>query len=329
VEVNPGDAGTPPIGRPLPNTRAYVVDAHLNPVPVGVPGELLVGGVQLARGYWNRPELSAEKFIADPFRPGERLYRTGDLVRYLADGNIEFLGRIDEQVKIRGFRIELGEIESALSQHPAIREAVVLAREDSPGDKRLVAYLVAKGEAPSVSELKEFLARQLPHHMVPSAFVVLQALPLTPNGKVDRRALPAPDALGHSPQRPYVAPSGEIEERLAAIWAQLLGRERVSARDNFFELGGDSVGMVRMRARIQEGFGRELPIVELFRRPTIAALAPLFADEPRREGPAHARAALGEEPREEGRLRGDERLRAMRRRAELQRARTAPREGTQ
>jgi acyl carrier protein len=269
--VNPGDAGTPPIGRPLPNTRAYVVDAHLNAVPIGVPGELLVGGVQLARGYWNRPELTAEKFIADPFRPGERLYRTGDLVRYLADGNIEFLGRIDEQVKIRGFRIELGEIESALSQHPAIREAVVLAREDSPGDKRLVAYLVAKGEAPSASELKEFLARQLPHHMVPSAFVVLQALPLTPNGKVDRRALPAPDGAAYTSPG-YEAPLGEVESALAQIWAEVLMLERVGRHDNFFELGGHSLLAMQVVVRVRQALSVELPMRDLFATPILADL---------------------------------------------------------
>jgi hypothetical protein len=271
VEVNPGDAGTPPIGRPLPNTRAYVVDAHLKPVPVGVPGELLVGGVQLAAGYWNRPELTAEKFIADPFdaAPGARVYRTGDLVRYLPDGNIEYLGRIDNQVKVRGFRIELGEIEATLSGHPAIRETVVLAREDAPGDTRLVAYLVAKGEAPSVSELKEFLARQLPHHMVPSAFVVLQALPLTPNGKVDRRALPAPEYT----VTVYVAPRTPTEEILAGLWSDVLKVERVGVHDNFFEIGGHSLLATQLVSRVRRDLSVELPLRNLFASPTVAGLA--------------------------------------------------------
>jgi amino acid adenylation domain-containing protein len=269
AEVEAGSAGVPPIGRPLPNTRAYVVDAHLQPVPVGVPGELLVGGVQLAAGYLNRPELTAEKFVADPFRAGERVYRTGDLVRYLADGNIEFLGRIDNQVKVRGFRIELGEVESALSRHPAVREAVVMVREDSPGDKRLIAYVVGNGEAPGAAALKEHLAGQLPQYMVPSAFVVLEALPLTPNGKVDRRALPAPEYAAAA----YVAPRTATEEILAGIWAEVLKLERVGVNDNFFELGGHSLLATQIVSRANERLNLSIPLRVVFEEPTLAGIA--------------------------------------------------------
>ena len=224
VQASDTSSAAPPIGRPLPNTRAYVLDPHLQPVPVGVPGELLVGGVQLAAGYLNRPELSAEKFIADPFSatPGARLYRTGDLVRFLPDGNIEFLGRIDHQVKLRGYRIELGEIESALRRHLAIREVVVLAREDAPGDKRLVAYVVAENPpADLVDQLRTLIRASLPEYMVPAAFVTLDKFPLTPNGKVDRRALPAPDGAAYA-ARGYEVPVGEVEATLAQIWADVL-----------------------------------------------------------------------------------------------------------
>ena len=271
AEVQLATRGAPPIGRPLPNTRAYVVDARLQPVPVGVPGELLVGGVQLAAGYWKRPELTEEKFVPDPFTPGGRLYRTGDLVRYLPDGNIEFLGRIDTQVKVRGFRIELGEIESGLGSHPAVKETVVLAREDTPGEKRLVAYVVGKTEAPSAAALKEHLAGRLPSYMVPAAFVTLEALPLTPNGKVDRKALPRPDGAAYA-TRAYEPPVGEVELKLAQIWAEMLKLERVGRHDNFFELGGHSLLAVTLIERMRRA-GLHAGVHVLFTAPTLAELA--------------------------------------------------------
>jgi len=273
--------GEVPIGQPIANVRLYVLDRHLQPVPVGVPGELCIGGVAVARGYLNRPELTAERFIPDPFAPlpgggtggdGARLYKTGDLVRYRADGNIEFLGRVDHQVKVRGFRVELGEIEVALSQHPAVGEAVVLARED--GNKRLVGYVVPEGEqSPGVTALRGFLRGRLPEYMIPSAFVVLESLPLTPSGKVDRRALPAPDGARPELEAVYVAPRTPMEELLANIWAQVLGIGRVGVHDNFFELGGHSLLATQLISRLHEAFQVELPLRDLFESPTVAALA--------------------------------------------------------
>jgi len=240
----------------------------------------------VARGYLNRPELTAERFIPDPFTspsvPGARLYKTGDLARYLPDGNIEFLGRVDHQVKVRGFRIELGEIEAALGQHPELRESVVIVREDVPGDKRLVAYVVPKDEGsetedegpPSfVSELRGFLKEKLPDYMVPSVFVPLDALPLTPTGKVDRRALPAPDGLRPELEREYVAPRTPTEEKLVAICAELLGIHRVGVYDNFFDLGGHSLLATQFISRVRTAFGVEVPLRSLFEHPTIAELA--------------------------------------------------------
>jgi amino acid adenylation domain-containing protein len=232
------------IGKPMANVQIYILDARKQPVAVGVPGEVYLGGAGLARGYLNRPELTAERFVANPFsaEPGARLYRTGDLARWLPDGDIDFLGRIDHQVKIRGFRIELGEIESALSQHPDVGEAIVIAREDEPGKKRLVAYLVAGLEAaPGVSELRRFLKEKLPEHMIPAAFVRLDAFPLSPNGKADRRALPAPDVSRPELEQAYAAPETDFQKALAAIWAGVLGIEKVGIHDNFFELGGASI----------------------------------------------------------------------------------------
>ena len=237
------------IGRPIANTQVYVLDRHLNPVPVGVPGELYISDDGLARGYLNRPELTAEKFIPNPFSKGRavRLYKTGDMVRYWPDGNLEFLERMDHQVKLRGFRIELGEIESVLSQHPVVRESLVLAREDVPGDKHLVAYIVLNQEpAPSTNDLRIFLKAKLPEYMVPSAFVVMSALPLTPNGKIDRRALPAPDQVHPSSESTVETSHTPVEEILAGIWAEVLGLERVGVNDNFltptdFVVGEESV----------------------------------------------------------------------------------------
>jgi len=264
-----------PIGRPVPNTQAYILDRHLQPVPVGVPGELFIGGDGLARGYLNRPELTQERFIRHPFtaRPEDRLYRTGDLVRYLVDGQIEFLGRVDQQVKVRGFRIELGEIEAVLNQHPLVRESAVVAREDVPGDKRLVAYLTPADESgPTNSELRSYLKQQLPDYMVPAAFVLLKALPLTPNGKVDRRALPAPDEMRPELEEQYAAPRTPAEEILAASWAKVLRRERVGVHDNFFELGGHSLLATQVISRVREAFQVELPLRCLFEAPTVATL---------------------------------------------------------
>ncbi len=276
------DDATVPIGRGLAGARLYVLDPHQQPVPIGVAGEIYVGGAGVARGYLNRPELTAERFVNDPFHPraGERMYKTGDLGRWLPDGNIEFLARNDFQVKIRGFRIELGEIEAKLALCAGVREAVVLARsrdaqstEDEPGDKRLVAYLVADAGAElSVADLRDALSRQLPEYMVPSAFVQLDALPLTANGKVDRRALPAPEATALS-VREYEAPRGEIEEAIAALWQEQLNVPRVGRHDNFFELGGHSLLAVQLISHIRATLGVELPLRELFARPSLEALA--------------------------------------------------------
>ncbi|HST59897.1 MAG TPA: amino acid adenylation domain-containing protein, partial [Longimicrobium sp.] len=259
------------IGGPLPNVSAYVLDPRLLPVPVGVPGELYVGGAGVARGYLDRPAMTAERFVPDPFggEAGVRLYRTGDRVRWMADGTLEYLGRLDVQVKVRGFRIELGEIEARLAGHPEVREAVVLAREDVPGDRRLVAYVVGAVETDA---LRAHLRHSLPEYMVPAAFVVLEALPLTPNGKLDRRALPAPD-LAPAADR-YVAPRTETEALLAEIWAEVLRLERVGVEESFFELGGHSLLATRVVARVREVFGVELSLRAIFETPTVSDLAP-------------------------------------------------------
>jgi amino acid adenylation domain-containing protein len=265
-----------PIGRPLADIRVYVRDPYGNLAPVGVPGELCIGGPGVARGYLNRPDLTVEKFVPDPYvdRPGARLYKTGDLVRWLPEGNLEFLGRLDQQVKIRGFRIELGEIESCLRRHPAIRDAAVVAREEPPGDKRLVAYVVAKdGQTPAATEMRSHLKQELPEFMVPAAFVTLKTLPLTPNGKVDRRALPAPDAGRPELEHAYAAPRKRVEVVLARIWAAILGLERVGIHDNFFELGGNSLLAAHMVDRVQKTLHKPVPVATIFRAPTIAELA--------------------------------------------------------
>lgn len=260
------------VGRPIPDQHVRILDDYRNPVPIGVVGEMYVGGEGLARGYLNRPELTAERFVPDPFAraPGGRLYKSGDLARWLPGGDIEYVGRADFQVKLRGFRIELGEVESALLQQPAVREAVVVAREEG-GDKRLVAYVVAKmGARVAAQELRGALKKALPEYMVPSAFVALEKLPLTPNGKVDRKALPAPD-FGAA-RSEYVAPRTPLEETLAAIWAQVLGVDRVGVHDNFFEIGGDSLKVVRVVALAGKA-GTELSPAMIFTHPTIAGLA--------------------------------------------------------
>jgi len=265
-----------PIGHPFANTQLYILNPHLQPMPIGVTGELYVGGAGLARGYWNRPELTAEKFIPNPFsnNRGARLYKTGDLARYLPDGNIEFLGRIDHQVKVRGFRIELGEIEAVLSQHPAVREAVVLAREDKLDNKRLVAYVVpAQEPIPTTDELRQFLQKLLPDYMVPTAFVLLEALPLTPNGKVDRRVLPAPEQVDTELEGTSMAPRTPTEEMVAGIWVQVLALGQVGIHDNFFELGGHSLLATQVISRLRKTFQVELPLRCLFESPTVAGLA--------------------------------------------------------
>ncbi|HEY4595200.1 MAG TPA: condensation domain-containing protein, partial [Thermoanaerobaculia bacterium] len=275
-EVPPG-AATVPIGRPIANTRAHVLDRWLQPVPAGVAGELYVGGDGLAHGYLGRPELTAERFVPDPFAsladdPGGRLYRTGDLVRYLADGRVEFLGRNDFQVKIRGFRIELGEVESALAEHPAVAAVVVLAREDVPGERRLVAYVVAAPErSPELAGLRRWLEERLPSYMVPAAFVTCPELPLGPTGKVDRRALPAPAVERREAEGP--AERSPVEELLAGIWADLLGVTDVAPQESFFELGGHSLLATRLISRVRAVLGVELPIRAVFEEPTLAGFA--------------------------------------------------------
>jgi acyl-coenzyme A synthetase/AMP-(fatty) acid ligase/acyl carrier protein len=265
-----------PIGRPVANTRAYILDEELQPVPVGTVGELYIGGEGLARGYFNRPELTAEKFVPHPFsaEAGERLYKTGDLVRYLADGNIENLGRIDFQLKVRGFRVELGEIEAALDQHPAVHESVVVASGSAGSDKRLVAYVVCdKSQPPSVHELKGFLKDRLPNYMVPPIFVFISAMPLTPNGKVDRNALPEPEQTRPDLMAEYVAARTEIEAALTEMWMQLLKLEQIGIFDNFFDLGGHSLLATKVVSRVRETFAVELPLRTIFESPTIAQLS--------------------------------------------------------
>jgi amino acid adenylation domain-containing protein len=263
------------IGKPIANTTVYILDAHNNLCPIGVPGELCIGGEGVTLGYWNRPELTAERFIPDPFStsPGARLYRTGDRARWRNDGTLEHLGRLDFQVKIRGYRIELGEIETAIARHAAIREVVVVAREDIPGDQRLVAYLVAENPpADWVDQLRAQLRAALPEYMVPSAFVVLDKLPLTPNAKIDRKALPAPERSA-SDEAAYVAPRTPTEEILAGIWAEVLKLERVGRDDNFFELGGHSLLAMQVAARVRGALGVDLPLRKIFATQTIANLA--------------------------------------------------------
>jgi amino acid adenylation domain-containing protein len=271
----PGEASAS-IGGPIANTEIFILDKLLQPVPIGVAGELLIGGDGLAKGYFNRPELTAEKFIAHPFSdaPAARLYRTGDLGRYLPNGEVEFLGRIDHQVKIRGFRIELGEIEAVLRQNPGINETTVVAREDVPGDKRVVAYFVSKsGASPSVTELRACLKEKLPVYMLPSSFVKLDRLPLTPNGKVDRRALPPPNAADASTTQDLVAARDQVESQLVNIWENVLGLRPISVTHDFFELGGHSLIAVRLMTRIEEAFGQRLPFTTLLQARTVEQLA--------------------------------------------------------
>jgi amino acid adenylation domain-containing protein len=270
-------SNAPPVGRPIANIQAYLLDTRGQPVPVGAFGEIYIGGEGVGRGYLGHPELTAERFIPDPFgnKSGERFYRTGDIGRYRSDGSIEFLRRLDEQVKIRGFRIEPGEIEAALALHPSVVDAVVVAREDRPGDKRLVAYIVPNGQqpAPTAGALHEHLKQILPDYMIPSAFVMLEALPLTSSGKVDRRALPAPDRNGFQAEGQFVAPRTPVEQTLADIWAEVLGLESISIHDNFFHLGGHSLLAIQIVSRVRDAFQADLPLRKIFETPTIAGLS--------------------------------------------------------
>jgi aspartate racemase len=269
-----------PIGRPIANVRLYVLDPDLQPVAVGEPGELHIGGPGVARGYLNHPERTAAKFIRDPFsqEADARLYKTGDMVRYLPDGNIEFQGRIDFQVKIRGFRIELGEIEAVLEKHPGIAQAVVTAREVN-GEKRLSGYIVSLPDAVKTSELRQHLKASLPEYMIPANFVFLKSFPLTPNGKVDRRALPAPEPSETITSEGYVAPRDEFESAMVRVWEQVLGKRPIGLHDNFFELGGHSLLAVRLVSRIEKQFGKKLTITALIQAPTVAGLVSMLKGE--------------------------------------------------
>jgi acyl-coenzyme A synthetase/AMP-(fatty) acid ligase len=271
---------TVPIGRPVANTQVHVLEPSGEPAPVGVPGELHIGGVQVGLGYLGRPALTAERFVPDPFSPipGARLYRTGDRARWTAEGAVEYLGRLDFQVKVRGLRIELGEIEAALVAHPSVRAAVVALRAGPAGDPLLVAYVVADGGGADADALREHLKRSLPEYMVPAAFVPLEALPLSPNGKLDRRALPDPDFAANA--RAYVAPRTPVERVVAGIWAELLKAERVGVEDDFFALGGHSLLAVQAAARAREAFGVEIPLGYVFSRPTVAGLSAALATDP-------------------------------------------------
>ncbi|MFL6211451.1 MAG: non-ribosomal peptide synthetase [Pyrinomonadaceae bacterium] len=279
-----GAGGRVPIGRPLANLQAYVLDARMQPVPLGVAGELYVGGVQLARGYWRRPDLTAERFGPNLYggEMGGRLYRTGDVARWTGAGVLEYLGRADAQVKLRGYRVELGEVEALLDTHPEVRETVVCLREDRPGDQRLVAYVVAeRGAAPTAEELRRFAGEKLPDFMLPSAFVFLEALPLAPNGKLDRRALPPPAADGASDAQAYVAPCDEVERALVRLWEEILDVHPVGVTDDFFLLGGHSVLALRVVGQIHKLFGKEVPLATMIQAGTIENLARMLRAEPR------------------------------------------------
>jgi acyl-CoA synthetase (AMP-forming)/AMP-acid ligase II len=293
----PGNPDTwpplPPLGKPIINTELYILDSHLQPVPVGVPGELFISGTCLAHGYLKRPDLTAERFIPNPFsaRPGSRMYKTGDLVRYLAGGDVEFLGRNDFQVKIRGMRVELGEIEVELKRHPAVREAaVILAKEGV--ESRLVAYLAFQPEQTlSSRQMREFLHERLPEHMLPSSFVVLDTFPLTPSGKIDRRALPAP-GKNQELSEGYVAPRTELEEVLAGIFSEVLRVERIGVFDNFFSLGGHSLLATQISSRVRECLHAELSVRKIFEEPTISGLARLLVESETEPGRVERNAKL-------------------------------------
>jgi acyl carrier protein len=292
-------AGGNPVGRPLGDLTIRLLDRFGELVPVGVPGEIFVGGPGVTRGYLGRPGLTAERFVPDPFGGvGERLYRSGDLARRNADGTLDFLGRIDDQVKIRGYRIELGEVQAQLAAHASVRDAVVVVREDSPGDRRLVAYVTGvPGQLPDAVTLRSHLGGVLPSYMVPAAFVVLEGLPLTANGKLDRRALPAPGSADQRAGRVYTAPRNPAEEQLADIWTQVLGHTTpIGIHDNFFDLGGNSLLGLRLVALIQEQFDIELPVRTIFDMPTVASLATAVEEQIRAEIAQLADSALLTDP---------------------------------
>lgn len=275
-----------PIGRPIANTQVYLLDEQMQPVPIGSAGELYVGGDGLARGYFNRPELTAARFVPDPFsnKPGARLYKTGDVARYLADGNIEYLSRLDHQVKLRGIRIELGEIESVLSQHAAVRQTVVMAREDLPGAMRLVAYVVLhEKQAASSDKLQNHMLKYLPDYMIPTAFVFLERLPLTPNGKLDRQALPAPQLARPTLSANFLAARTATEETIAVLWSQVLGIEQIGIHDNFFELGGHSLLALQVLSQLQAVFSVEVPMHRFLEAPTVAQLAELLQQDQKQD----------------------------------------------
>ncbi len=277
VTGEPNPTGAVDIGRPIANTQIYLLDAHRQPVPIGVPGELWIGGDGVARGYWHRPDLTAEKFAADPFRPANRIYRTGDLARFRPDGVIDFLGRVDHQVKLRGHRIELGEIESVLMQHSSVRQAIVVLRSDDVDDPRLVAYLVSAEGNSVTAGLRDFLRQKLPEHMVPSVLVPLPQLPLTPNGKVDRKQLPAPSSGLAKSTASFIAPNTGPEEAIASIWKDILHLDSIGVDDNFFDFGGHSLQVVQVQNRLREALGIDVPVLKLFQFPTIRALAGYLA----------------------------------------------------
>lgn len=267
------DGASIPIGKPIANTQMHILDEKMNLLPIGTPGELYIAGVQLARGYFNRPDLTAERFVQSPFSDGQLLYKTGDLARYLPDGNIEFMGRLDHQVKIRGVRIELGEIETVLDTHPNVKECVVIAREDCPGEKYLVAYLVVNSDATATRDLREFLAKSLSDAMIPSYFVFLKELPLSPNGKIDRKLLPAPERESARPDIDYIAPKNEIEAVLLKIWAEVLSLNKISTHDNFFEIGGDSIKATALAERMKKSLGVHISVIDIFENFCISKLA--------------------------------------------------------
>ncbi|MEH1968903.1 non-ribosomal peptide synthetase [Nostoc sp.] len=283
VPVGKHSSGSIPIGKPIANTQLYILDQYLQPVPMGVAGELHIGGFGLARGYLNQPELTALKFIPNPFskQEGDRLYKTGDLVRFLPSGDIEYIGRIDNQVKIRGFRVELGEIEAVINQHPSVSTSVVILREDKSGNQSLIAYTTLQPDKTlTIPELRRFLQKKLLDHMVPTAFMILEALPLTSNGKVDRQALPMPDVLRPELEVAYVIPQTEVEKTIASVWQKALNLEKIGIHDNFFEIGGHSLLLVTVHSQLQEILKAELSTLDLFRYPTIHSLAEYLSSSP-------------------------------------------------